>query len=88
MARQHHGGDPLTLATMLNSSLNDSDYRSDISIPDIQKKVKEILCNRPAFAAYLYRTEASRVTRRLKEVFRRALKYSGEEGEDWRSHVK
>ncbi|KAH0544890.1 hypothetical protein FGG08_000970 [Glutinoglossum americanum] len=87
MARQHHQGDPLNLATMLNSSLHDLDYRSDISTPEIQKKVKEILRDRPAFAGFLVRTGAGRVTRRLKEVYRRALKYSGEEGEDQRSHV-
>ncbi|KAH0558815.1 hypothetical protein GP486_004544 [Trichoglossum hirsutum] len=89
MARQHHCGDALTLATMFNSSLNDSDYHSDIGTPAIQKKVKEILRGRPSFAAMLVRHKAGRVTRQLKMSFHRALKYSGDEfEEDWKSRVR
>lgn len=89
MARQHHCGDPLTLATMLNSSLNDCDYHSDISTPAIQRKVKEILRDRPSFAGMLFRHKASRVTCQLKMSFHRALKYSGDEfEEDWESRVR
>ena|ERR1700742_562533 len=90
MAHQHHCGDPLTLATMLNSSLNDCDYHSDISTPAIQRKVKEILRDRPSFAGMLFRHKANRVTRQLKMSFHRALKYSGdgEFEEDWESRVR
>ncbi|KAI9773545.1 MAG: hypothetical protein M1840_006818 [Geoglossum simile] len=34
MASQHHNGDPLELATLLNKALNDSDYHSDINTQD------------------------------------------------------
>ena len=84
MAAQHHNGDPLELATMLNKALNDSDYRSDISTYDIQKEVKRLLQEHPNFASFLERHDSRKITRQLKMVFRRALKYSGDGGEDWR----
>ena len=94
MASQHHNGDPLELATMLNKALNDSDYHSDISTHDIHKEVKRLLLDHPNFAGFLARHNSGKMTRQLKRVFHRDLKYSayrernGSDRVRWVPHLK
>ncbi|KAI9776267.1 MAG: hypothetical protein M1839_000501 [Geoglossum umbratile] len=88
LAAQHHNGDPLEFATMLNKALNDSDYHSDISTNDIQQEVGRLLHEHPNFAGFLARHGSSKMTRQLKRVFHRALKYSGDNGGGRRGRVR